>query len=66
MEEKIKRERFAICLICKAEYDSLIYEMGERCAIPRKKEFGSRTVPYCNGKLILKEELYKLVSSSIV
>tara|TARA_Y100000034_G_C6890225_1_gene409400 strand:- start:1959 stop:2162 length:204 start_codon:yes stop_codon:yes gene_type:complete len=60
MTKEIKKERFAFCPVCKSEYDPLIYDMGERCAIPRKKEFGAKGVPYCNGKLILKERIFEL------
>ena len=56
----MKEERFAFCPVCKTEYDPIIYDMGERCAIPRNKPMGSKGVPYCNGKLILKKRIFEL------
>lgn len=67
MCESVKKMKLEIiieearCTKCGAIYDSIIYKMKEKCAIPRRKAFGSKDSGYCDGKLELIKGKYQLV-----
>lgn len=55
----VKVEEFSLCEKCGATYPQHL--IGEKCAMPVKKNFGSSDTGYCDSELIYKSYTWKLI-----